>query len=238
MDTLKFNNNGVKLIAHRGLSGIEAENTVSAFVAAANRSYWGIETDIHLTADGIYAVIHDDSTKRTCEKSMKVEKSTYADLSKLHVYDRFGVTRIDLRIPRLEEYFYICRIYGKHPVLELKNPFPKKNVKEIYGIAKDFDLLSDIIFISFSIDNLLCLREIDEDIKIQYLVKKFKPEYIPILKKHNFGIDISAKALTAEIAVELKQNGIEINCWTCDLPEDAEKLADFGADYITTNILE
>ena len=36
LDTLKFNNNGVKLIANRGLSGIEAENTVPAFVAAAN----------------------------------------------------------------------------------------------------------------------------------------------------------------------------------------------------------
>lgn len=238
MDTLKFNNNGVKLIAHRGLSGIEAENTVSAFVAAANRSYWGIETDIHLTADGVYAVIHDDTTKRTCEKSLKVEKSAYAELSKLHVYDRFGVTRIDLRIPRLEEFFYVCRIYGKHPVLELKNLFPKKNIKEIYGVAKDFDLLSDIVFISFSLDNLVRLREIDEDVKIQYLVKKFKPEYLSLLKKYNFGIDISAKALTAEFAAELKKNNIVINCWTCDLPEDAEKMAHFGADYITTNILE
>ena len=30
------------MVAHRGLSGIERENTLPAFVAAANRSYFGI----------------------------------------------------------------------------------------------------------------------------------------------------------------------------------------------------
>ena len=39
MDTIKINSNGVKIIAHRGLSGIEKENTCPAFVAAGNRSY-------------------------------------------------------------------------------------------------------------------------------------------------------------------------------------------------------
>lgn len=41
-----------KMVAHRGLSGIERENTLLAFVAAGNRSYWGIECDVHVTKDG------------------------------------------------------------------------------------------------------------------------------------------------------------------------------------------
>ena len=41
MDTVKIKAKGVKMIAHRGLSGIERENTYPAFVAAANRSYYG-----------------------------------------------------------------------------------------------------------------------------------------------------------------------------------------------------
>ena len=48
MNTIKFDKKNVKVIAHRGLSGIETENTNSAFVAAGNRSYFGIETDILL----------------------------------------------------------------------------------------------------------------------------------------------------------------------------------------------
>lgn len=51
-DTLRLGLQGVNMIAHRGVSGLERENTCAAFVAAGNRSYYGIETDIHRTADG------------------------------------------------------------------------------------------------------------------------------------------------------------------------------------------
>ena len=61
-DTIRINASNVRMIAHRGLSGIELENTNSAFVAAGNRSYFGIETDVHITADGQFVIIHDDNT--------------------------------------------------------------------------------------------------------------------------------------------------------------------------------
>ena len=65
MDTVKLQNKGnCEMIAHRGVSGIELENTCAAFVAAGNRSYFGIETDVHRTADGQYVIIHDDTTTR------------------------------------------------------------------------------------------------------------------------------------------------------------------------------
>ena len=41
----------MKMIAHRGYSKYELENTKEAFLAAANRSYFGIETDITLLKD-------------------------------------------------------------------------------------------------------------------------------------------------------------------------------------------
>lgn len=54
MDTIKMNSRSVRMIAHRGVSGLERENTCAAFVAAGNRSYFGIETDVYQTADGNY----------------------------------------------------------------------------------------------------------------------------------------------------------------------------------------
>ena len=42
MDTIHIDSRGVKMVAHRGVSGLEKENTASAFVAAGNRSYFGI----------------------------------------------------------------------------------------------------------------------------------------------------------------------------------------------------
>ena len=40
MDSIKIDSRNTKMIAHRGLSGIEKENTNAAFIAAGNRSYF------------------------------------------------------------------------------------------------------------------------------------------------------------------------------------------------------
>ena len=74
--------------------------------------------------------------------------------------------------------------------------------------------------------------------KAQLLTSKFEPELITFLLLFGLGIDISVAALTESVASKLKKFGIEINCWTCDLPENAERLCALGIDYITTNILE
>ena len=64
MDTIKIEKKNTLMVAHRGVSGLEKENTLAAFVAAGNRSYYGVETDVHRTADGKYVVIHDSDTAR------------------------------------------------------------------------------------------------------------------------------------------------------------------------------
>ena len=37
---------------------------------------------------------------------------------------------------------------------------------------------------------------------------------------------------------ELHENGIEVNAWTVDSLEDAQRLVEYGVDYITSNIIE
>lgn len=103
MDTVKINHGNTKMIAHRGLSGIEQENTNAAFVAAGNRSYYGIETDVHRTADGQYVIIHDDTTARVTNGAwnVNVEQVPYRDIQAILLPDRDGsCTRRDLRIWR------------------------------------------------------------------------------------------------------------------------------------------
>ena len=60
MNTIKINSGKTKIIAHRGLSGIEKENTCSSFVAAGNRSYFGIESDVHVSKDGEFIIIQPE----------------------------------------------------------------------------------------------------------------------------------------------------------------------------------
>ena len=62
MNTIKINAEKKPLmVAHRGCSGLERENTNAAFVAAGNRSYWGIESDVHKTVDGKYAAHYENT---------------------------------------------------------------------------------------------------------------------------------------------------------------------------------
>ena len=110
MNTVKINRQNCRMVAHRGCSGLERENTNAAFIAAANRSYYGIETDIHSTLDGEYVLFHDNTTARIGIDSMEVEKTTFATLRSLLLTDRDGTkSRWDLRISTLEEYIGICK---------------------------------------------------------------------------------------------------------------------------------
>ena len=239
MDTVKFNKKDVKIIAHRGLSGIETENTNSAFVAAGNRSYWGIETDIHKTADGVYVVFHDDNTIRMTNKDMVIEKSTYKDLCELTLNDINGKQgRRDLVIPLLGDYICICKKYNKHAVLELKNSFAYEDIKEIVEIIESYEYLDDTTFISFDINNLISLRKILPNQNAQFLTGSFSNEILENLKKYKLDLDIDSKCVTKELVQTMKGNNIEVNCWVCDDAEDGEKLVECGVDYITSDILE
>ena len=99
MDTIKFNKKSVLMVAHRGLSGIEKENTNAAFIAAGNRSYFGIETDLHVTKDDKFIVSHDDNTERMSWVNKSIWESTYDEISEIKIPLRNGGYTKIFRLP-------------------------------------------------------------------------------------------------------------------------------------------
>jgi len=240
-NTLKVANHGnTVMVAHRGLSGIERENTCSSFVAAANRSYFGIETDVRCTIDGKFVLSHDDSTARNCNDKLIVEETTFATLRKLQYKDKDeSFDRGDLMMPTLAEYIKICKTYGKKCVLEIKGTFTEEQCRGVVDIIRDMDYLDSMIFISFSWDSLINLRAVYPEAVAQFLTHKTDPmEVIDKIAEQGFGIDANYKYLTEENIKALHAKGIVVNCWTVDTIEDAEKLISWGVDQITTNIVE
>ena len=47
------------IYAHRGASGYAPENTLEAFELAVRQGAYGVELDVHITADGYLVVAHD-----------------------------------------------------------------------------------------------------------------------------------------------------------------------------------
>lgn len=239
MNTIKFDKKQVRLVAHRGLSGIETENTCSAFVAAGNRSYYGIETDVYRTANGKFVLGHDDNLKRVAGEDVHLEGCSLEALQSVVLYDKDGTKgRCDLRPATLENYLSICKKYEKHAVLELKSEFTEDEIDTIIRIINEYDYMHNLTFISFNYENLLKVRRVLPTQSAQYLFWKVTPEEIDRLKRDKIDVDVWCKELTKEQIEACHHAGLTVNCWTVDTAEEADRLVEWGIDYITTNILE
>lgn len=240
MDTVKFDSKNVSMVAHRGVSGLEMENTAAAFVGAANRSYFGIECDIHVTLDKKLVVIHDSNTARVAldDIGITVEESNLADIRKVALKNFRGEARGDLIIPTLAEYIDICKRYGKACVIELKNRFENDDIRMLIDEINAIGYLDSVIFISFSWENMTDLRRLLPSQPMQFLCHDITEEVLARLDRFNMDVDVSQKHLTKEKIDAVHAHGRLINTWTVDDPERGAELALWGVDYITSNILE
>ncbi len=239
MNTIKFDKRNTRIIAHRGLSGLEKENTCSAFVAAGNRSYYGIETDVHKTKDGYFILNHDGDFNRVGNENVIIEESTLEEIQKIILTDTDGTKgRNDLRPATLQNYLSICKKYEKHSVLELKSKFTNEDIEKIIDIIRSYDHLDNVTFISFEYDNLLKVRSVLPNHSCQYLFWKLTDEEIQRLVKDKIDADVWCVELTKEQIARAHSMGIKVNCWTVNEKENGEKFADWGIDFITSNILE
>ena len=152
---------------------------------------------------------------------------------------RDGTTRTDMHVPVLSDYLTICRKYGKVAVLELKGDFIPEYIDGMLAIVREHGFLENTIFISFSYDNLLRLRAAEPEARAQLLPPENNPEKIlRFCLENRMGLDIPHSAVTPEIVKTAHDAGLEVNCWTVDSAETAERMIAMGVDYITTNILE
>ena len=68
------------VVAHRGAAADAPENTMPAFQLAVEMGADAVEVDVHLTADGKLAVIHDETLDRTTNLSGPVAGKTMAQV--------------------------------------------------------------------------------------------------------------------------------------------------------------
>lgn len=237
MDTIKIKKRKTLMVAHRGLSGIERENSVKSFTAAANRSYYGAECDIHLTKDFKFMVCHDNHIRRVSNYDMTIPEVTFDELStaRLKAFNSEEDDRT-LYVPTFSEYLEIQKKYNKHCIIEIKCHLDDEYTKILLDRIQDmYDLIT---FISFDMENLIKIRKLDKKIPLQFLTSKWDDNLVSTLVKEELDLDIYFKELTKERIKECHKNNIIVNAWTVNEKEDGERLAKWGIDFITTNILE
>ena len=124
--------------AHRGLwtsnePGAEhrPENSLAAFRAAVEKGY-GMELDVHLTADGHLVVHHDDSLKRLTGSDLIIGRSTLAQVRACHLPNGEPVPTFDELLQTVD---------GKRPlIVEVKVEDNAEALSHaVYERMKDYD---------------------------------------------------------------------------------------------------
>jgi glycerophosphoryl diester phosphodiesterase len=79
--------NTVRAIAHRG--GVSpVENTLAAFATAVGLGYRHLETDLHVTRDGVLVVAHDPTLARVAGDQRAIADLTHEELAAVRVGGR------------------------------------------------------------------------------------------------------------------------------------------------------
>ena len=94
----------VLLGAHRGDRKHYPENTMPAFVAAAEMGCDAIETDVRMTRDGHLVLIHDRDVVRTTNAQGFVDEMTLEELRALDAGFWKGEEFTGMKIPTVEEF--------------------------------------------------------------------------------------------------------------------------------------
>ena len=98
--------------------------------------------------------------------------------------------------------------------------------------------MENVTFISFIYENLTKVKRILPNQSAQYLFWKVTDEEIARLVRDKIDVDVWCKELTREQIEACHKAGLTVNCWTVDEIADGERFAEWGIDYITSNILE
>ncbi len=92
---------GPLAFAHRGGASEAPENTLPAFQRAVDLGYRYLETDVHVTSDGVLVAFHDDDLSRTCGRPGLIHELPWSEVSTARVDGREPIPRLDDLLARL-----------------------------------------------------------------------------------------------------------------------------------------
>ena len=97
------------IIAHRGCNNYAPQNSLPAFLTVAKMGVWAIETDVHLTRDGVAVCIHDSTLATMTDSEGIVEEMTFSEVRKARINRGVAADKLPedaLCVPTFEPFTY------------------------------------------------------------------------------------------------------------------------------------
>lgn len=236
------------VVAHRGASRYLPENTMASFQRGVDMGADAIELDVHLTADGQLAVIHDDTLDRTTDLTGRIADLTMDQIRAADAGARF-VREGDSdptfagdghRVPALPEVLeWLPGDIGL--VIEIK---ARAAADAVVAAVADHPVhssgrLSVISFDELTIDRV---RELDHQMRTGYLLVPAQPIHEAIiwatehghLGVHPWEGDLATHAHS--VLAEAALYGREMGCYVVNDPDRMQQLAALGLWGFVTDV--
>lgn len=222
--------------AHRGGTSAAPENTMAAFQDAVDLGYTHVETDVHVTSDGVVVAFHDNDLERTCGIRGRIEETTWDVLRRARVDGREP-------IPRLEE------VLSTWPDLRINIDCKTAPAEDpLIGILDSSGSLDRICFGSFSDMRLgkfrarfgerLCTstgpREVARLLagsRLGRLVRGRTPALAAQVPERQGPVRVVSRRFVETCHAA----GIQVHVWTINADDDMHRLLDLGVDGIMSD---
>jgi glycerophosphoryl diester phosphodiesterase len=219
--------------AHRGGASEVPENTMPAFEHAVRLGYRYVETDVHVTADGVLLAFHDDVLDRVTDRTGAISELPWSVVREAKVDGREPIPRFD-------------ELLAAWPDLRV-NVDPKHDgaVEPLVDVLRAAGAMHRVCIGAFSDDRLARVRDALPGVCTSLgpigslqLGLAANGETVPELPSPcaqlptHFG---DTEILTAELLAAAHDRGMQVHVWTIDERGEMERLLDLGVDGIMTD---
>ncbi|WP_367281733.1 glycerophosphodiester phosphodiesterase [Ilumatobacter sp.] len=216
--------------AHRGGTSEHPENTMPAFGHAVDLGYTYLETDVHVTSDGVLVAFHDADLTRTCGRPGVIDRLPWSEVSTARVDGREPIPLFE----DLMEQFPDARVN-----VDCK---ADSAVDALVASLRRLDCLDRVCIGGFSDRRLRRLRSLLGD----GLCSSFGPAQIAALR-YTGRVPWGGQA--AQVPVRqgpvtivnerfvdrAHRGGLQVHVWTIDDPAEMRRLLDLGVDGLMTD---
>ncbi len=213
------------IIAHRGASVEQPENTCAAFRRALALGVDGIELDVQVTRDGVPVVFHDVALRRLTGAAGSIATRTRRALSLLRI-------RGTERIPRLTE---VLRLTRRRAVVqvELKVGVP---VAPVFRAVKAARATAWVILASFDPGLVREARRLAPNIP-RMLITEGRGSRAALVRQlaalDAVGLSVDHRAVRSAAWIHYFQaRGYTVWVWTVNDRRRAKRLAGWGVDAL------
>lgn len=232
------------LIAHRGMSSLAPENTLSAFALCKEHGIQWFECDVDILQDGTVIVSHDDTLDRCTDKSGRLCDISSTDLASIDAGSWFSDDYVGERLPTIHQLIALANEHQLNLNIEIKS---------CSASAKLSQLLIDNLILALQElkpERELIVSSFNHLVLSEFKRKSPQTKIACLFESHNLWDDWNSiiewckadyihpeeKDLTREMVQRFKDSGIKVNVWTVNDLARANELFNWGVDGICTDI--